>query len=149
MEDLILTSAQVCEQLGLTDSKLRTLKSRKKDQLIEGVHWMSDGGRTLWTNEGVTMLRQLCNSSATECNATVAACNSSEFVEELAWGVIEENLPRWVQQSVQRILYSPTQSDRQRLKSILEKLAPRINQITHRAALESGVSAQLLEASND
>jgi phage antirepressor YoqD-like protein len=60
----LLSSKDVAEGYGLSESGLRMTKSRYSDELIEGSHFVqqivtgSGGGRTqtMWTKEGVVML---------------------------------------------------------------------------------------------
>jgi phage antirepressor YoqD-like protein len=60
----VLSSKDVAEGYGLSESGLRMTKSRYSDELIEGSHFVqqivtgSGGGRTqtMWTKEGVVML---------------------------------------------------------------------------------------------
>lgn len=55
----IYTSAQVAELLEIPTATLRTWKSRKSDQLQEGLHWFSENSQTFWTNEGIEILMQI------------------------------------------------------------------------------------------
>ncbi|WP_369797136.1 hypothetical protein, partial [Kamptonema formosum] len=46
-------------------STLRTWKSRKADRFAEGEHFISQEGQTLWTEAGVSVLRQIQSQNAT------------------------------------------------------------------------------------
>ncbi|MFY9090145.1 phage antirepressor KilAC domain-containing protein [Arcobacter aquimarinus] len=60
----LLSSKDVAEGYGLSESGLRNTKTRYSDELLEGTHWVLSqngtklGGRpsTYWTKEGVVML---------------------------------------------------------------------------------------------
>lgn len=60
----LLSSKDVAEGYGLSDSSLRSAKSRYSDELLEGTHWVVANSNTLggtqkttyWTKEGVVML---------------------------------------------------------------------------------------------
>ena len=53
----LLTTAQVAEGYGVSDSTLRGHKSEKSDELQEGKHWVKgQKNQTLWTKRGVVQL---------------------------------------------------------------------------------------------
>jgi hypothetical protein len=54
--DQIYPTAQVAELLGVSEGTIRSRKSRDKEQLQEGTHWLQQDGSTLWTCAGVLEL---------------------------------------------------------------------------------------------
>jgi hypothetical protein len=66
----IYTSAQVAELLEVPPATLRTWKSRKSDQLQEGLHWFQENGQNFWTNEGVEVLIGIRDSVACKGDET-------------------------------------------------------------------------------
>ena len=55
--DWLLSTAQVAEGYGVSDSTLRGHKSEKSDELQEGKHWIKGSkNQTLWTKRGVIQL---------------------------------------------------------------------------------------------
>lgn len=53
----LLSTAQVAEGYGVSDSTLRGHKSEKSDELHEGKHWIKGSkNQTLWTKRGVIQL---------------------------------------------------------------------------------------------
>ena len=55
--DWLLSTAQVAEGYGVSDSTLRGHKSEKSDELKEGKHWIKGSkNQTLWTKRGVIQL---------------------------------------------------------------------------------------------
>jgi hypothetical protein len=56
--DQIYSTAQVAELLGISEGTLRSRKSREKDSLIEGNHWLQQDGSTFWTVSGILEIAQ-------------------------------------------------------------------------------------------
>lgn len=53
----LMTTAQVSEGYGVSPSTVRTHKSAKAEELIEGQHWIkNEKGGTLWTKRGAIQL---------------------------------------------------------------------------------------------
>lgn len=69
MNNEVLSTNQVAEILGTTPATVRSLKSRHKDQLFEGTHWVNQDNQTLWTNAGLEALQILRNATPTEAEA--------------------------------------------------------------------------------
>lgn len=66
----VYTSAQVAELLEIPTATLRTWKSRKSDQLQEGLHWFQENNQNFWTNEGVEVLMTIRDSVAYKADET-------------------------------------------------------------------------------
>ncbi|HEY9692222.1 MAG TPA: hypothetical protein V6D15_08465 [Oculatellaceae cyanobacterium] len=67
MSDIYSTN-QMAEMLSTTAATVRSYKSRHKDQLVEGTHWINQDGQTLWTNAGLEALQLLKGASPTEAD---------------------------------------------------------------------------------
>lgn len=66
MAEYWLTS-KVALELGCSDATIRTLKSRHKALLLENRHWQkTEDNRTVWSDEGVEILRSLLSGNAPE-----------------------------------------------------------------------------------
>jgi hypothetical protein len=72
----VLTSAQVAEFLGVSANTIRSWKSRKADQLVEGKHWINQDNQVLWTQAGLEVLQGL--QSATDS----VAANATDSVAD-------------------------------------------------------------------
>ncbi|WP_017714733.1 hypothetical protein [Kamptonema formosum] len=77
----LYTTAQAAENLGVSASTLRTWKSRKADRFAEGEHFISQEGQTLWTEAGVSVLRQIQSQNATPAVAQPQRQESQEPAE--------------------------------------------------------------------
>lgn len=58
----IYSTAEVADHMGCTETAIRAQKSRKSDLFIEGQHFIKDNNRTLWTPQGVALLKDLMRS---------------------------------------------------------------------------------------
>ncbi len=70
MSNEVLTSAQVAELLSVSANTIRSWKSRKADQLVEGQHWINQDNQVLWTQAGLEVLQGI--QSATDSVAASA-----------------------------------------------------------------------------
>lgn len=73
----IYTTEQISELLGVPTGTIRVWKSRKPkaDQLIEGTHWFSDNGATMWTEAGLEVLRSFKSKKTVAPRATATAAH--------------------------------------------------------------------------
>lgn len=159
--EYFLTSA-VAEQLGCSDQNIRTLKSRNKDRLQESIHWLkSEDGRTLWTPEGVSVLRSMMPSDTqalqhdmqplhADTQALHPDTGALQAIADLvALASIEQELKEKIQQSRQRILLNPTEADSLALAQAIDRIGGalglmRVSQIladSLRFAVQSSVAA--------
>jgi hypothetical protein len=58
----VYSNQQAAELLGVSKDSLRVIKSRNKEQLIEGTHWFLQDNQTLWTVEGLEALKLIQNT---------------------------------------------------------------------------------------
>lgn len=72
--DQIYSTAQAGELLGISDSTIRSRKSREKAQLIEGTHWVTQEGSTFWTATGILELAK--GSQSEQAQALLAAAGA-------------------------------------------------------------------------
>ncbi|AFZ15645.1 hypothetical protein Cri9333_4882 (plasmid) [Crinalium epipsammum PCC 9333] len=60
MSNEVLTTAQAAELLQVSVNCIRQWKSRKAEQLLESIHWITgDNNQTLWTQTGLEALQQI------------------------------------------------------------------------------------------
>ena len=114
MADIYSTN-QIAELLSTTAATVRSYKSRHKDQLVEGTHWLNQDGQTLWTNAGFEALQLLkgdAPSVATDATDSVADDAQPDIlrryiplVESVASAVVDNLLGR-IDASVTRKLGS-------------------------------------------
>lgn len=131
--EYLLTSA-VAEQLGCTDQHIRTLKSRNKDRLQETIHWTkSEDGRTLWTPEGVGVLRSLIAPDTQPLQDDMVVLQPDmqplqdtgalqAIADQIALASIEHELMGRIQKARQRILTAPTEADSIALAQSLDRI---------------------------
>jgi hypothetical protein len=90
----LYTTAQVADSLGVSASTLRTWKSRKSDRFSEGEHFCTQDGQILWTEAGVSVLRQIQSQNATPTVAQPQRQKSQEPLELPETGTDLETLLR-------------------------------------------------------
>jgi hypothetical protein len=71
--DQIYSTAQVAGLLGISEGTLRSRKSREKDALIEGHHWLQQDGSTFWTVRGILEIAQRIDNPTAK--AILEQCN--------------------------------------------------------------------------
>ncbi|KAM3114057.1 hypothetical protein [Phormidesmis sp. 146-33] len=54
----VYSTAEVADKLGVSESTLRSRKSRDGETLLEGCHWLNSEGKTLWTIVGLLKLAE-------------------------------------------------------------------------------------------
>lgn len=145
----LLDTNAVAEGFGVTPEAVRSHKSRRSDELVEGQHWIKQSqahnSRTLWTKNGVIRLGMFLDGDrakqfrdAAEAylvgaaelqqpvlqNATVGEVEDAlidQVAEELAWEYLAARLPDAVGKRVESILRNPTEMDRARLRRLFTK----------------------------
>ncbi len=64
--DQIYSTAQAATMLEIGEGTIRSRKSRDKDKLFEGTHWLTQDGSTFWTCAGVVELARGSQSAAAQ-----------------------------------------------------------------------------------
>ena len=52
----LFSNADLADGFDCPEGNIRTWKSRNQGELVEGIHWITDSGRTFWTARGVIQL---------------------------------------------------------------------------------------------
>lgn len=78
-DETFYTSSEIARQLGINDATLRTWKSRYSDRFQENVHWVRNGdGSTLWSEAGLTQLKNLRNNGNGNGNGNGSAAPKNQ-----------------------------------------------------------------------
>lgn len=137
----IYSTAEVADHIGCTETAIRAQKSRKSDLFIEGQHFIKDNNRTLWTPQGVALLKDLmrsenatpaltkeatpiATSNGNSVTPSVTTIATQSFTEDLLQPLLDESarelakefyrrLPSIALQHIKRIGSNPTPEERQ------------------------------------
>ena len=87
----IYPTVQVADLLGVSEGTIRSRKSRDKEQLQEGIHWLQQDGSTLWTCAGVLELAKTTQNDTAK--ALVEAAGAIVPMQPATPSVAEEATP--------------------------------------------------------
>jgi hypothetical protein len=131
----LFTNAELAEGFNCAEGNIRAWKSRNKADLAQGIHWIEEDGKTLWTARGVIQLGfRLESPRAVEFRLAVedlvmAVTNGSEpihsnvtlsntpisplptIAEAIARQSVADKLAGLTERAQHRILTAPTADD--------------------------------------
>lgn len=163
-----LLTADVASFLGCSPENVRTIKFRKKEELIEGTHWItSEDNKTLWYPEGYYKLAELiCPGKDVPQPFETAPLQEETgpfqpvtppyhgetaplqaIADQIALASIENELQDLIAKSRRRILTAPTEADSLALAQSLDRIGHTLGLLKVSQAMLAGFKAVNAQAS--
>lgn len=157
-----LLTADVAAHLGCTPENVRTIKFRKKEELIEGTHWIqSEDNKTLWTPRGYKKLAEfICPGKDVPQPFETAPLQDETpsfqpvtppyhgetaplqaLADRLAMASIEHELQLRIEESRRRILTAPTESDALALAQSIDRIGKGLGLLKASQAMLGAIQA--------
>ncbi len=157
-----LLTADCAAYLSCSPENIRTIKFRKKEELLEGCHWItSEDNKTLWTPDGFRKLAELIRPGEDVADPFETMPLQEEtgpfqpvtppyhgetgplqaIADQIALASIEHELQQRIAESRRRILTAPTEADSIALAQSLDRIGHTLGLLKVSQAMLAGFKA--------